>query len=480
MIAKEFRALLPLWGACVAAMILGPAIGRQLAPIAVLAFFFGSAAIGAWSIGHEYSHRTLGMLLTLPTPRSRIWLSKLAVSGTMLVTISLLALYVFPRDARLPYGIATYFLPALVSLFVASWLTMATRSAAAGAYFTASISAILMLIGAWIGTRKYGYTREVDVFQLKFLWWTLSAVSAIAAVHGWRMFGRLQAIDGRGKAIHLGLWRRDGQVSPTAVRHDVYWLLIKKELRLQQLAWVVAMIYAGIYITVLVLRRGQRDLIDSFATMTAVIYGLVQSLLIGALASAEDRHTGAHDSQLLLPLSSARQWMVKAGTAIAHAQIVTLALPILLVLLLPVEGLTPFGRHSPIQPSMIAMVAALTCISLYVSTITTSGLRALMLSIPTVFAVIWFVQRIQIPVTWAAYRFVWEGGSGPMVARTPLVSPELFIPVGALVIAGVVLWRALPHYRWTDRNMPRVAGDAALLAVGLVAYFALAGAVGLR
>ena len=367
----------------------------------------------------------------------------------------------------------------MVALCMAPWLTMVTRNPAAGAFFSVSISAMLMIFGAWLGIRVHGYTREADVFQLRFMWWTLGLLSVAAAIHGSWMFAHLQAIEGGGKAIHLRLGRRDTALSPTAVRGDVYWLLIKKELRLQQLAWVVALIYAGIYVVAVVSRRNHNDA-DNIATLVTVIYGLIQSMLIGALASAEERHNGVHDAQLLLPLSSARQWAVKAGSAIAHAEILTLLLPLTLLFMVPIEGFSAVSRRGPIHGEFVVMVAALTSVSLYVSALTSSGLRALMLSIPAVFAVIWFVQRIEYRVSWAAYKFVWVRGDTPMTARAPFVPIQVWLEFGAVMLATLILWRALPHYRWNDSSMTRVAADAALVAAAIVVYFAVSGALGVR
>jgi len=356
---------------------------------------------------------------------------------------------------------------------------MASRSAVGGALFTNSIAAIFMLTGNWIGIRLYGYTREVDWFQVRFMMWAMSALSLFGAVVGWRMFSRLQALDGRGTAIHFRFMPGATDATPTATRRDVGWLLIKKELRLQQLAWIVAGLYAVIYVTIVVSRRGIGDA-DNYAMLITITHGMIQSLLVGSLAGAEERHTGMHDTQLLLPMSSARQWMVKAGTAVAHMAILSIALPFVLSVLLPVEGLRLFGHRGFFNSGITAVLIAVTSISLYVSTLTASGLRALMVSFPVVFAIGWFIQRVGTRVSWETYKFFWLRDGKPMLAHAPVVPANTFFIAGGLALSGLVLWRALGHYRWTDRRPARIAGDAVLLAVAIVAYFALSGAVHLR
>ena len=54
----------------------------------LLGFAFGSVALGAQSFGHEYSHRTLGLLLSQPVDRRRLFFYKLAVLSVMLVTLT--------------------------------------------------------------------------------------------------------------------------------------------------------------------------------------------------------------------------------------------------------------------------------------------------------------------------------------------------------------------------------------------------------
>ena len=58
---------------------------------AMLAYVLGSVALGALSMGHEYTGRTLTLLLSLPAHRRRLYLVKLGVLIAMLVTLGALA-----------------------------------------------------------------------------------------------------------------------------------------------------------------------------------------------------------------------------------------------------------------------------------------------------------------------------------------------------------------------------------------------------
>jgi hypothetical protein len=55
------------------------------------------------------------------------------------------------------------------------------------------------------------------------------------------------------------------------------------------------------------------------------------------------------------------------------------------------------------------------------------------------------------------------------------MSADRFFRAGNLAIGALILWRALAHYRWSDRRPARLAADAAIVAAAILAYFALSG-----
>src|SRR5207249_54750 len=89
-IAKEARALSFAFTATVAAIV-ASFVFRQHHEFATFTYFIGAAAFGALSIGHEYSCRTLPLLLSQPVSRERVWLAKLGVLAVLLVVLSQIA-----------------------------------------------------------------------------------------------------------------------------------------------------------------------------------------------------------------------------------------------------------------------------------------------------------------------------------------------------------------------------------------------------
>src|SRR5262245_16070865 len=87
---KEVRALAPWWAGIVltvagsAFLSLGQG-GRSPFPMALMfAHVAGCAALGALSVGHEYSSRTLGLLLALPVDRRKLFGLKTLVAAAFI------------------------------------------------------------------------------------------------------------------------------------------------------------------------------------------------------------------------------------------------------------------------------------------------------------------------------------------------------------------------------------------------------------
>ncbi|HEX4566058.1 MAG TPA: ABC transporter permease, partial [Vicinamibacterales bacterium] len=111
MIDKEVRALLPAWAACALAIV---ASRWQIEPfryLGVPAYFVGTAGLGAWVMGHEYSHGTLASLLSIPVPRHRIWTAKLVVVAPLLAALAALGAFFVPVEfGDQKFGVALFVL----------------------------------------------------------------------------------------------------------------------------------------------------------------------------------------------------------------------------------------------------------------------------------------------------------------------------------------------------------------------------------
>ena len=431
---KEARALLAAWAAAAVSVVAMAVLSNNRnAELGWVAFFVGALTLAALSIGHEYSHGTLPALLSLPVRRSYLLLVKLAALIPMLLLLSMTAMAVLPAATDLspsPY-------PALAlacGLVSAPWLTMVCRGPLAGALFASSPDALSHIVAEVALVTRYGWGDDRTADQLAFrdalLLASLLATAVIAAVAGWRLFMRLEAAGGATSGIDLGRWwlKRDAPIPahlPQSTRPHPLWLLTLKELRLQRLTIVVALLFAVGWAAAAALWRHEANDREVLGTI-ALIYYTILAVVIGSLASAEERQLGTHEWQTLLPIAGWQQWMVKLGTTLGLALLVSVVMPTLMADL-------SWGN-----PAHAGVVLLLTIGSLYVSSVCRSGLQALAWSVPVL------VIALQLVSRFALLGFT----HGPLLA-------------GALAIAAVAaMWFGLENHRSTRPEAKRVGWQA--------------------
>jgi ABC-type transport system involved in multi-copper enzyme maturation permease subunit len=466
-IEKEVRALLPVWTACALAIVASRWLFDLMRYLGLPAYFIGSAAVGAWSIGHEYAHGTLPSMLALPVPRWRWWVAKLAVLAPMLASLALLAAYSFPLER--PYrdiATAIWGIPVLAALTLAPWLTMVARGPLAGAVFSVGTIGLLLVVSEWIGIKRYGITSEVDHFRIAFMWWSMGALGIAGAVLGWRTFARLDVYDGPGHDVQLSLGRP--ATSAVRTRRSPAVALVAKELRLQQLSFVVGALLAALYVAILISTGRAAEAAGAAAALMA-FSAVVIPIVVGSLACAEERSYGTLEAQLMLPVPSATQWIVKATVAFAVSGLLAILLPVLLLTILP----PTHSAASPkfITPQLAVFAAGFTAVSLYVSALSRSGLRAIVAAIGAVMATAYFVTRVGGYVGDRVFVAV-------HAMRPPHHDHHMFVGVGAVFFFAVPLvlfvllavTLALPAFRYVDRRVERLLIHAAIAAGGILAY----------
>lgn len=484
-LSKEVRALALPWLVCVACMLAITVSNSPhlLGPLAVIAYLVGMVALGALSIGHEYTGRTISLLLTLPARRERLFATKLGVLTAMLLTLWLVAdAFVFrgmPAPAAEKQMVQL--IPVVCGLFLAPWLTMACRSAIAGAVFALTIPGVLMVVGEALGLAKYGHGSVTDAFRMTFVWFGTLGLCAVGAIMSWRMFTRLEAIEGPGQDLRLPHWLKAGgsagAAAPQLTRRNPSWLLVKKELRLQQLPLALTALYILEWIAFVSLGRVLEPRIDYdylFSGLTFLHAGLLP-ILVGSFASAGERQLDTLQSQLLLPMAASKQWAVKLGVVFASSIVLGIALPALLPSAARSGGVNAIPHTSE---TAIIGVVLLASGSLYISSICRSGLWALLMSLPAVVASALFVQ---LSFQWLAHPsyVAVRRLAGKSVPRFPVF---YYVPpraMGLLLIAGVIaiaLRFAFINHRSADRPAKRVWMQVILMAT-FVATGIIIGAV---
>lgn len=471
MIEKEVRALLPAWSVAAVALILA---GRDVAPFQYLGvplYFIAVAGLGAYSMGHEYTYGTLGSLLALPVPRWREWLTKLGVLIPMLVVLAMLGgrfLELDPGDHAL--GATLFWLPAVAALFIAPWLTMLARSPLAGAVFTIGIVGGSMALGEWVGFYRYGFSHGADAFRLMltFMWWMVGGLSVVSSIAGWLTFSRLQVADSHARDLQLLSNSAAAPRSASRVRaRRPMTALVVKELRLQQLALVVAATYTAGNLVIIYLGHAVPALYNVFELLVA-LYVTMLPTLVGSLAAAEERQFRTHDTQVLLPVSVSRQWLVKSATAIGLTMIMALLLPAALARLLPAYVLH-LGPNGLITASTVVLVLGCLGVSLYVSSLAPSGLAALMYSIGALAAVGSYGSRVAMRLGDWAFALV-HNARGPHPHHSLVMASGGFSMGAIVVVVFAAIALALSHYRLAEPRFRLAAAHAALAAAGIAVY----------
>jgi hypothetical protein len=480
-LSKEVRALAPPWLACTACILAMGVLDPRLIGLAVIAYIVGAVALGALSIGHEYTGRTLSLLLTLPTRRERLFATKLGVLTVMLLTLWATADALLFRAMRAPAAEKQIIqlVPLICGLFLAPWLTMACRNSIAGTVFALAIPGVLMVVGEVWGVAKYGHGSVTDAFRIAFMWFTTSGLCAIGAVMSWRMFTHLEAIDGPGEDVRLPHWLKTvgtGAATQRLTRRNPVWLLVRKELRLQQLPLVLTAFYVLEWIVIMSLASMSDPSYGYlFSGLTTLHVGLLP-ILVGSFASAGERQIDTLQSQLLLPMASWQQWTVKVAVVFTSAFVLALGLPALLVSAMFSTGVNaiPFSAWE----TAIFAVMLLAPGSLYVSSLCRSGLWALVMSLPAVVGSALFLQ----------HSFDWLANSAFIATRRligvplPRYRPFYYIPprpLALLMVLGIIaiaLRFAFINHRSADRSAKRVWTQVIVMAAFVAAGIIVGGA----
>ena len=447
-------------------------------------FYVGACALlGALSIGQEFTDRTLAGLLAQPAARSSVLLHKLGVVAAMLLALGGLAwaygltplavARAWPEISPTGRVLVTV-LPVLGGVLLTPCLTLLTRSALAGSVFTIALS-LAMVIGSqaavpWLygdaATLAQANARFLDIFVH-----TMLAVVVLSALLMWRLFMRLEAIEGRGLELHLPAWLFKPRVHLAAARsaRSVWQQMLGKELHLQQITFVVSGLYVAAWLAVVLVGESLFPTRRAgYMTVATLLHAGAIPLLAGSLASAEERQLGTLGWQVLLPIAAWRQWAVKAAVVLVLSLGLAIGVPAILYALFA-SGPGPVRLGWP--PA--AAIAAVATVSLYASSLSTNGVRALARVAPAIGGVM-LVAHITMNVVMPGWM--------PLAWDLPNAAWAVLYAASAAMFA-LLLWLGMRNHGSAERGAKRVLKQvAALGAVAVVAMLAFAAAArrGLR
>ena len=348
---KELRTLLP--GCLVATLVPGLLLlgdGRDMAGWAFWFYGFGCLLMGASAFGSEFEQRTMAGLLAQPLSRGSVFLEKLGVLGALLlfVTINFLSRRLLDSPGQPSFESTMQLLAIPLFVFCSGPLfSLLSRSTLAALIFTLAIPFILALAVLLPLQTVYRARHPGEEMPEFWFFWTLTLGSPVyllgSALLGWRVFSRLEVREGgAGGRSSPGLHPLSRPVDAVLGRFlpsaGGTMQLVRKELRLHIVPWLVASLMVGLWLLWLAVRHfaTSEELRETLNQMSSLmIIAVMLSALItvgtGAACVAEERELGTLEWQLTQPVSLRRQWMIKVAVTLALAFILGVLLPALLL-----------------------------------------------------------------------------------------------------------------------------------------------------
>lgn len=393
-IIKESRDLLPFAAATVLLIVMPCVVWRNHAEavgaFGTFTFGLGCAIMGGVSFGNEFQRRTFSMLLSQPIPRQVIWREKMLVLGaSLLLTLAAAwaCLWYFgprgwaDRDAAL--------LPPLVALCAfcgAPYWTLQSGNSTIGAVMAAGAPCTIGAIGALLGLlfrfSKLGIGEEELSLPLVLIY--LPLVCRL----GYSKFKSMEALDAPAKELKLPARLEAMLERPLAALSarltGPVGSLIKKELRLQQVSFIMAGAFCLFALAGVLLDFSYPEIAAGVCAADYSVLIMVLPLVAGAVAVSEERLWGISDWHLTLPPSALKQWTVKSFTALATSLLLGLALPVALMVLWRAKDLfNAYASGEALPPLSIILVCvlgqlALTSAAVYAGSICNSTMWAIL------------------------------------------------------------------------------------------------------
>jgi hypothetical protein len=190
-------------------------------------------------------------------------------------------------------------------------------------------------------------------------------------------------------------------------------------------------------------------------------------------------------------MPSWQQWIIKASLAVGLALVLGVGLPVALSHIHLAEDIraqgTPIFWNSPWVARMSWTIVMLTVASLYVSSLCTGGVRAIVASLPVIFAGGLIYGFFSTPYLGGRMWLSTQLFGVPRLRRTPqdfmgpiafMNSVETYLLLAAGAAVALLLLRfGLSNHRSAERGLQRVVKQSVAIAalattMGLVATFA--------
>ena len=352
---KEARALFRPWcGVMILSALPLFRISQTLSESSVALCSLGIAMLATLSLGYEFQHRTLSLLLSQPVGRMVIWGEKMSVASVAVLSAALVFYYgwrsAFQQDPKLWLVAGIYLISTVPS---ATFWTLFARSTIGGFLLNGIFPYILILVH-W---KEIFGPNPSQVPSITALWITAFAAFCYAGVMLWLGGRKLARFQVAGGMAGDNLLMAGSSVMPEALAGlfrcrptGALLNLVRKELRLLRPVWLISFL-SLVYLTCLTLFRFLH-LRDSAAPFPegayvvlytpVILFPPLIAILAGSLSLWEEKTSGTQSWHMTLPVSTRRQWLIKLVVALFTGLVCAALLPVLVMVVLGFIFGTPF------------------------------------------------------------------------------------------------------------------------------------------
>lgn len=440
----------------------------------LLAWVIACAILVATGFAGELVPNGLAFSLTMPVPRHRLWREKMFVLGGGLLALTLALLLV---DLRLGpvqnvRSTAAWFLLTfpLFAFGGGAALSLWTRQPIATIWLLLLVLGLVFVLTEWLVPLVIPSVYPGSIFE-----WIVVGLAVCGGYLGRRQFLNFEDDQSETsfQVLDFGrLFARPTVVERPATTSSVLPVLLRKELALQQINFVIA-IASVLFITVsgvAVLKSGNEWM--GYVSMLTKMIALFVAFSVGAVAFSEEHVIGTAVLNMTLPATRRMQFLVKSMVTLACGAL--LAGGGMLVIDWLVAAIAPNREFSPVYELRSSYVFLLCLVTPFMATLAgafaSSFSRTFLTSLSGT-----FVLGMAL---WGGYQLdaVW----GMRLVGTPWYSSYadatnngLLFLTGTPILAAILAWRS-----WQNFSKDMLAGNARFksaraVLVGVVCVFGL-------
>jgi hypothetical protein len=397
-----------------------------------LAFFVGPPTIAAWSLGTEFRHGTLTLLLSQPVSRSRVWLTKWLVSAAVMAAVMTVEYLLAPEFHTAPSRLRTSLLLYLAVAASAPLATVVARSTVGGMAVTlaAMFWFELPISYAWAYRSGRPFPSQLwmgdpvlDVARV--------AYAAFTAWLGWRAFAGFETVERNSMSLSASAGSADWSLL-RARRSGVIANLVRKELVLFRPLFLVAAVFVVTWLLAYAFTTPGTPTAAVAAVGMLLVYVPIAGVLSGTISMAEEMSLGVRAWQLTVPVAARTQWAVKLVVCLSMAFMLVLVLPATMAAVAPVGAMPYLDPRAFFRVFNLVMLVGIVLLGLWSAALFADGVAAAVGSI----AVGASLLLLAVSVAFATTR--WD------VTPTYTVASAVAVFVPTL---GLALWQSYAAFR---------------------------------